>query len=266
MRHIYLCECILSIFIAWTYSSHPWPWPAYVKSWFAFIRTIEIKGLCLQLKRSGTTYTAQKTNFYHKQLQKAVHFLSEKFRSVLTRYWLAFYFFFYPINMSSTWRDKFYWFWLISIEFLTTFWSETTHLETVITPELEERDKETVNGDFSDFCCSFKFSNMKKAFHLYFKCFNASVNFKRQYSTQADPWEIYFKVVNFPFSGQRICAELRPRGKNYRQKHRPWGQPCGPLRQFFHNCEFAFFVVIFNPAFFEFFFKDHKACEWKTSQ
>ena len=63
MRHIYLCECILRIFIAWTYSSHPWPWPAYVKSRFAFIRTVEIKGLCLQLKRSGTKYAAQKINF-----------------------------------------------------------------------------------------------------------------------------------------------------------------------------------------------------------
>ena len=28
-----------------------------------FIRTIEIKGLCLQLKRSGTKYAAQKINF-----------------------------------------------------------------------------------------------------------------------------------------------------------------------------------------------------------
>ena len=63
MRHIYLCECILNIFIAWTYSSHPWLWPTYVKSWFAFIRTVEIKNLCLQLKRSGTEYAAQKINF-----------------------------------------------------------------------------------------------------------------------------------------------------------------------------------------------------------
>ena len=35
----------------------------YVKSRFAFIRTVEIKGLCLQLKRSGTEYAAQKINF-----------------------------------------------------------------------------------------------------------------------------------------------------------------------------------------------------------
>ena len=63
MRHIYVCECILKIFIAWTYSSHPWLWPAYVKSRLAFIRTVEIKGLCLQLKRSGTEYAAQKINF-----------------------------------------------------------------------------------------------------------------------------------------------------------------------------------------------------------
>ena len=63
MRHIYLCECILKNFIAWTYSGHPWLWPTYVKSRFAFIRTVEIKGLCLQLKRSGTEYAAQKINF-----------------------------------------------------------------------------------------------------------------------------------------------------------------------------------------------------------
>ena len=62
MRHIYLCECILRIFIAWTHSSHPWLWPPYVKSRFAFIRTAEIKGLCLQLMRSVTKYAAQKIN------------------------------------------------------------------------------------------------------------------------------------------------------------------------------------------------------------
>ena len=67
------------------------------------------------------------------------------------------------------------------------------------------------------------------------------------------------KIVNLPSPGQRICAELRHRGKNYRQKHRPWGQPCGPLRQLFHNCEFAFFVVLFSLAFFKFFFfQEHK--------
>ena len=63
MRHIYICECIFKIFITWPYSSHPWLWPAYVKSRFAFIRTVEIKGLCLQLKRSGTEYAAEKINF-----------------------------------------------------------------------------------------------------------------------------------------------------------------------------------------------------------
>ena len=63
MHHIYLCECILRIFIAWTYFSHPWLWPAYVTSQFAFIRTAEIKGLCLQSKRSETKYASQKINF-----------------------------------------------------------------------------------------------------------------------------------------------------------------------------------------------------------
>ena len=34
-----------------------------VKSRFAFTRTVEIKGLCLQLKRYGIEYAAQKINF-----------------------------------------------------------------------------------------------------------------------------------------------------------------------------------------------------------
>ena len=64
MRHIYLCECISWNFIAWTYSCHPWLWRAYIKSWSALIRTVEIKGLCnLQLKRFGTKHAAQKINF-----------------------------------------------------------------------------------------------------------------------------------------------------------------------------------------------------------
>ena len=36
---------------------------SYVKSRFAFARTVEIKGLCLQLMRSGAKYAAQKINF-----------------------------------------------------------------------------------------------------------------------------------------------------------------------------------------------------------
>ena len=63
MPHIYLCECNSKIFMARTYSSHQWLWPAYVESRFAFARTVEIKGLCLQLKRSGTEHAAQKINF-----------------------------------------------------------------------------------------------------------------------------------------------------------------------------------------------------------
>ena len=63
MSHIYLCECNSKLFIARTYSSHPWLWPAYVKSRFAVARTVERNGLCLQLKRSWTEYAAQKINF-----------------------------------------------------------------------------------------------------------------------------------------------------------------------------------------------------------
>ena len=63
MWHVYLCECNSKTFIAGTYSSHRWLWPTCVKSRFAFTRTVEMKGLCLQLKRSGTEYAAQKINF-----------------------------------------------------------------------------------------------------------------------------------------------------------------------------------------------------------
>ena len=114
MRHIYFCECILKIFIAWTYSSHPWLWPAYVKSRFAFIRTVEIKSLCLQLKRSGTEYAAQKINFLLLTVANGRTLLLWKVSLGSARYWRVITFlFFHPINMSSTWRHKFYWFWLI---------------------------------------------------------------------------------------------------------------------------------------------------------
>ena len=47
---------------------------------------------------------------------------SEKFHLVLTRYWCVItYLFFHPINMSSTWRHKFYWFSLISTAFFGHF-------------------------------------------------------------------------------------------------------------------------------------------------
>ena len=49
--------------MARTYSSHQWLLQANVKSRFAFARTVEIKGSCLQLKRSGTEHAAQKINF-----------------------------------------------------------------------------------------------------------------------------------------------------------------------------------------------------------
>ena len=119
MHHIYLCECILKIFIAWTYSSHPWLWPAYAKSRFAFIRTVEVKGLCLQLKRPETKYAAQKINFLTSAVANdlplplwKVSLGSDELLMSLT------YLFFHPINMSSKWRHKFYWLWLIFGQFL----------------------------------------------------------------------------------------------------------------------------------------------------
>ena len=122
MRHIYFCECILKIFIARTYSSHPWLWPAYVKSRFAFIRTVEIKSLCLQLKRSGTEYAAQKINFLTLAVANGRTLLLWKVSlgsdEVLKSYYL---FIFSSINMSSTWRHKFYWFWLILTAYFGQF-------------------------------------------------------------------------------------------------------------------------------------------------
>ena len=44
-------NAFLKVFIVWTYSSHPWIWPAYVKSRAVSIRTVEIMGLCLQWDR-----------------------------------------------------------------------------------------------------------------------------------------------------------------------------------------------------------------------
>ena len=68
-NEIIICVIFISVNAFWnflsheTYSSHLWLWPAYVKSRFAFIRTVEINSLCLQLKRSGTEYAAQKIIF-----------------------------------------------------------------------------------------------------------------------------------------------------------------------------------------------------------
>ena len=125
MRHIYLCECNSKIFVAWTYSSHPWVWPAYVKSQFAFTRTVEIKGLCLQLKRSGTEYGAQKINFFNinsckwpsiSPLKKVSHG-SDK---LLMSYYL-FIFLSHQHVQHMTSQTL-----LILIDFFATFWSEIT--------------------------------------------------------------------------------------------------------------------------------------------
>ena len=122
MRHIYLCECILKIFIAWTYSSHPWLWPAYVKIRFAFIRTVEIKGLCLQLKRSGTEYASQKINFLTLAVANGRTLLLWKVSpgsdEVLKSYYL---FIFSSHQHANIWRHKFYWFWLILTAYFGQF-------------------------------------------------------------------------------------------------------------------------------------------------
>ena len=87
-------------FITWTYFSHPWLWPAYVTSQFVFIRTAEIKGLCLQLKGSGTKYAAQKINFLASAVandhSRPLWKVSLGSDQVLMSYYL---FIFYPINI-----------------------------------------------------------------------------------------------------------------------------------------------------------------------
>ena len=122
MRHIYFCECILKIFMAWTYSSHPWLWPAYVKSRFAFIRTVEIKSLCLQLKRSGTEYAAQKINFLILAVANGGTLLLWKVSlgsdQVLKSYYL---FIFSSHQHVQHRRHKFYWFWLILTAYFGQF-------------------------------------------------------------------------------------------------------------------------------------------------
>ena len=77
----------------------------------------------------------------------------------------------------------------------------------------------------------------------------------------------FFKVVKFPAPGQKIFAKLRPQGKRNRQKPRPRGQFCGPSRQFCHDRETIriFLVLFFSLAFFEFFQRLYKACEYKIS-
>ena len=65
--------------------------------------------------------------------------LSEMFWLIrMSNWWIILCSFFHPINMSSTWRHKFYWLWLIWTAFSGNFWSETTDLQTFITLELEE--------------------------------------------------------------------------------------------------------------------------------
>ena len=136
MRHIYLCERILKIFIAWTYSSHLWQWPAYVKSRFAFIRTVEIKGLYLQLKRSGTEYTAQKINVLISAVAngRPLHLWKVSFGSdeVLMSYYL---FMFSSHQHVQHMTSQIL---LILIDLLATFWSEITLLQTFVTLDLEE--------------------------------------------------------------------------------------------------------------------------------
>ena len=130
MPHIYLCECNSKIFMARTYSSHQWLWPAYVKSRFAFARAVEIRGLCLQLKRSGTEHAVQKIIFWTSTVANAHSLPLWKVSTC-------------PAHDITNFID-FDWFWQL-------FWFDLKPL----------RPQETVNSDLPDVCCSFKFSKKK---------------------------------------------------------------------------------------------------------
>ena len=81
----------------------------------------------------------------------------------------------------------------------------------------------------------------------------ASLNSKHQHAPGLTSGE-FFKVVKFPAPGRKFLRNSGPGAKN-RQKPRPWGQFCGPSRQFCHDRETIriFLVLFFSLAFFEFF-------------
>ena len=84
------------------------------------------------------------------------------------------------------------------------------------------------------------------------RCY-ASVNSKHQHPPGLTPGN-FFKVVKFAAPGQKLLQNYGPGAKN-RQKPRPWGQFCGPSRQFCQDRETIriFLVLFFSLAFFEFF-------------
>ena len=81
---------------------------------------------------------------------------------------------------------------------------------------------------------------------------NASINSKHQHPPGLTSGE-FFKVVKFPAQGRKFLRNYGPGAKN-RQKRRPWGQFCGPSRQFCRDRETIrmFLVLFFSLAFFEF--------------
>ena len=86
--------------------NHPWQRPACVKSRFTFTRTVEIKGLCLQLKKSGTEYAAQKINFLTSTVANGRPRPLWKVSLGSDKLLISYYFlFFHPINMSCPAHD-----------------------------------------------------------------------------------------------------------------------------------------------------------------
>ena len=148
MSHIYLCECNSKLL-----------WQelilvihGYVKSRFAFARTVEIKGLCLQLKRSGTEHTAQKINSLTSTVANGRPLLPRKVSLGFDKLVMSYYLFIFSSHHYS---------------YLNLYNSGTRR-------DIKKQSTEI----FLIFCWSFKFSNKKKTtFHLHFKGDKPYLNF-----------------------------------------------------------------------------------------
>ena len=176
MHHIYLCECNSKTFITWTYSNHPRLWPVCIKSRFVLTRTVKIKGFCLQLKRSGTKYAAQKINIFNINSCEWPSTSSLwKVSPGSDKFLISYYLFIFSSHQHVQYITS--QILLILIAVLPTFWSWTTLLQTFITLELEE-----ISGNgkqWSKFLSFAALSNsgIKKTFDLYFNGWKLKAKF-----------------------------------------------------------------------------------------
>ena len=172
-----------------------------------------------------------------------MYFLPEEFWLILmSNWWVIVYSFLHPINMSSTLRHKFYWFWLILIDFVRVF-VPLFDLNLLFFKPLwlwsKKRYQETVNGDLPDFCCSFKFGNKKKHFictlrerqmtkivRFFIQVWNLVYWYLLWHKTHSDivPMDIGAGSIEIPaffLGGGLACAEF-PRGVEFRGSFAPF--------------------------------------------